>query len=346
MKALKQREADVAVCDMTITVRRLVDADFTDTICDQRFGAYMGLPARRSLKWTDFLTPFSAALWTAAVGAAGCLALFLAFVVRVEGQRRVTPRDAWLFVSAAFCQQGQPAPRAWSGRVLCVCAHLVALVLAAAHSGALISALFSGKKDLPFRSVLEALNDSTIRFLVPLHTAYLNSSLGRVSNSIALYEKLHIRALDGDLSQFVLDVLRRVCEDQRTVALLGGDLLPVLLHRMDACDIEELPSAQTANPISIAMTKGNPFVQLFSYYTRRMRRTGVLARVLRTHWPQMPQRQDEASQPAVRLGNVAPVFPAFAAGVLLALLILAFERRLGARTQRNGQRHPYFSDIS
>ncbi|GLG96699.1 Protein of unknown function [Gryllus bimaculatus] len=69
MKVLQERNADVALCDMSITSRRLDDVDFTDTICDQSVSAYMRLPTRRSL--IDGFFAVRAALWTAAVGAAG-----------------------------------------------------------------------------------------------------------------------------------------------------------------------------------------------------------------------------------------------------------------------------------
>ncbi|KAK7865223.1 hypothetical protein R5R35_003934 [Gryllus longicercus] len=327
--ALMDGVSDVGIGDVSFTRLRKEVVDFLDPVYNPRIGVYVRRRGRAPLRWASFLVPFRPRLWEAAMGAAALLALALASALRAAPPApagRVAPRDAWLFVAAAFCQQGQPAPRAWSGRVLCVCAHLVALVLAAAHSGALISALSAGGELFLFHSLPEALDDPRTQFFVS-HNAGSFDFLGitrhpdwrRVGNRLRLLEVSAPPWNDSSL-------FGQLCSKDHALLVEGSDYL-TLLDRILPCELVELPFLHLKNEISIILTKDNVYTGILSYFVRRMRRVGVMERQVRRHWPRArPPPPDQLSQPAVRLGDLAPLFAVLAAGALLSLLLLVAER--------------------
>ncbi|GLG96697.1 Uncharacterized protein GBIM_03615 [Gryllus bimaculatus] len=150
--------------------------------------------------------------------------------------------------------------------MLCVCAHLVALVLAAAHSGSLISALSAGEQGPPFKSLDEALNHPHSRVVVVVNMSIAIEVVNSKDPNMLLREKLRAEQRRG-FPRHVQEALMRSCAHAHTVAMVGQDSVPLLAPGLP-CDVTELPFAQLRNPVSFAFARGSPYVGLFSYSAR------------------------------------------------------------------------------
>ncbi|PSN42624.1 Ionotropic receptor 113 [Blattella germanica] len=329
IEMLRTKQIDVAVSEFTLTDERMQVVDFAIPIIYTRYQVFIQKPRHENLTWSDFLEPFSRMLWLTVCFSILVLSLFLS-ILHSFGRRfgneesigpsRYTFNDSLHYMFGIFCQQGHEfTPRAMSCRMVYFTAYIIAVVVYAAYSAALISFLTEKTATLPFRDLRGLLKDGTYDLGLLRDSAEFN--LFSNSNDSVLkevYEKFLVP--ESSLPETDEEGIYRLCS--RKYAYVSAGL--AMSGHTFPCDVTKLPDVGFPVSLSLAFVKGSPYKGLINYNLLELRDKGTMKR-LRGLWWTSKSAADENVWSTVAFNSVVPVLVVLAAGMVTAAVVLVME---------------------
>ncbi|KAJ9582457.1 hypothetical protein L9F63_003150 [Diploptera punctata] len=342
---LQRKEIDVASTDILMDTSRLDIVDFIVPLFEVRTYMFTRDPENVESDWKSFLEPFSINIWLFIIGTITVLTIMLHATLTTEryimppdqySSLQFKPYDGFFSILSSFCLQGQ---NWWlhlpeSSRILVVTSYLTALVLIVGYSGFLVSYLSLRKTVLPFNTFSQFLNDGTYQLGVlnnSIHYAYFEESKDPIM--IKLFKK-YISNNKNDHPRSFLEGLHRICSFNRynfmaPVFIVGG-----LIQQLE-CRITEVPQAFIPATATMGLVKNSPYQGIFSYYVKRVQRSGVLKKLRKNY---LTLKLDRTLITTERHGadfeSLKPLIIFLALGFVMATLVLALERMVIKKRQR------------
>ncbi|KDR16875.1 hypothetical protein L798_08617 [Zootermopsis nevadensis] len=332
---------DVAVGDVTMTSHRASAIDFSVPLLISRVCIFIRRPESSYQALNNILAPFSSELWFtiqgAMVGLAACLSLVYHVGRRYDGLERpdlYTLPQALLCVFEIFCQQGHDeTPRSWSCRLIYWVSYMAAVVLFAAYSGALVSFLAMQRVEPPFRTLRGLMQHGGYRVATVANSAHFNSFDQTTDETMRnIYEKM----FDKNLPNTTLEGLKNLCSIKNYAFMTTYDTV-LLFWKNANCSFMALKEASFPETLSIAFSKGSPYLGVINFKLQQMRDTGVLYRILNNAWSS-EANDDRALWTSVSIDALTPMFSILTIGILLATVLMILERQAFYLVQRPGKR--------
>nr|CAD7596888.1 unnamed protein product [Timema genevievae] len=178
---LVRGEVDLVVGTLTMTSQRLDAVRFSVPLVSSTFRLFIRQPENYSLRWGNFLAPFSCALWLLRVVFVVVFATLFTILHKLgrrygspelEGPKLTLYEVAFYIYGAFFCSQSTPiSPRSSSCQLVFLMMHMTTVVFAVAYSASLVSSLSVKNTMVPFNSVQGLLEDETYSLEVTKYSA-------------------------------------------------------------------------------------------------------------------------------------------------------------------------------
>ncbi|KAL2712483.1 hypothetical protein V1478_018006 [Vespula squamosa] len=332
MEELYAGRADISLSDFSMTSARMNIVDFTFPLLLSENCLYIQEPKIFAIKWSSYFMTFSKSIWIAISGISVFTMVLLIFPKIKNGTDRNIGHllsDNFLEIWGIFCQQGlADFPYRYSLRIAYFSIFLLAVVLSAAYSAALISFLTSVIPTLPFHSLEDFVEDGTYQFLVPRGTAdydlFSNSADPLAKKLMKLMpekEKLPITILEG---------FRSICTNRKQ-AIFSSEEIKKILNLKIPCNVVSIKTGRI-DSLSIILSKHNQFTGIINFHLQKFINNGMMNRLKDTTFKKNFNAIKQ-HQP-VQIVNVITLIFFILIGVILSIFILIIEKYIFARKNK------------
>ncbi|KAL2712484.1 hypothetical protein V1478_018007 [Vespula squamosa] len=258
--------ADICFSGFSMTNARLNAVDFTFPLLSTRNYLYIQEPHIFSIKWSSYFLTFASSVWVATFGIlvlATILLILFKIKIGTDHDLGNLLYENFLDIWGIFCQQGlADFPHRSSLRIAYFSIFILAVVLSAAYSAALISYLTSGIRKLPFQSLESFVEDGTYQFSVAHDTAeydlFANSGdpLAKKLMKLMLDEKkLPVDILEGFL---------KICKNRKLAFYTSRFLKDSINHKIP-CNIVSIKTGHV-DTFSLILSKHNQFTDVINFH--------------------------------------------------------------------------------
>ncbi|XP_011301405.1 glutamate receptor ionotropic, kainate 5-like [Fopius arisanus] len=253
--------------------------------------AYIKRPSSSALKWGVYLNPFEPNVWfaivlTIAITTAvislltSAISLYANWWKDNETTTRNVP-DILFAVFGVFCGQGMATSILDPIRISHFVIHLTGVVILAAYSAALISALAVKTFVLPFTTMEGLLKDNTYRFGVVRNSADFGLFQNTTDEILGtLFDKLLMK--ETELPRDYLEGLTLVCNEDK-YAFMALDHAVGQLQSEVGCVLVPLDTISQTS-IAFGLRPGSPYRGILDSNLLLLRDSGVMQRLLNSHW--------------------------------------------------------------
>ncbi|XP_046821639.1 glutamate receptor ionotropic, delta-2-like isoform X2 [Vespa crabro] len=354
--------ADISISDFSMTSARLNVVDFTFPLLLSKNFLYIKEPKIFAIKWSSYFLTFSHSIWIAIFGLLVFTTVLLIFLkIKNQTDRNIGHllSDNFLEIWGIFCQQGLPGlikyytifdqyntlfliiilrekynfwildfPQRLSLRITYFSIFLLAVILSAAYSAALISFLTSVIHVLPFRSLENFVEDDSYQFIVIRGTAdydiFANSADPLAKTLMKLMpeeEKLPITVLEG---------FRSICKNRKQAIYTSDEIKKVLNFKIP-CNVVSIETGRI-DSLSIILSKHNPFIGIINFHLQKFFNNGIMNRLkdvtFKKNFNDMMQQQ-----PVQIVSIISPIF-LILIGIILSIFILIIEKYIFIRKKK------------
>ncbi|XP_047349712.1 glutamate receptor ionotropic, kainate glr-3-like [Vespa velutina] len=324
--------ADISISDFSMTSARLNVVDFTFPLLLSKNFLYIKEPKIFAIKWSSYFLTFSHSIWIAIFGVLFFTTVLLIFLkIKNKTDRNIGHllSDNFLEIWGIFCQQGLPDfPQRLSLRITYFSIFLLAVILSAAYSAALISFLTSVIHVLPFRSLENFVEDESYQFIVIRGTAdydiFANSADPLAKTLMKLMpeeEKLPITVLEG---------FRSICKNRKQAIYTSDEIKKVLNFKIP-CNVVSIETGRI-DSLSIILSKHNPFIGIINFHLQKFFNYGIMNRLkdvtFKKNFNDMMQQQ-----PVQIVSIISPIF-LILIGIILSIFILIIEKYISVRKKK------------
>lgn len=341
---LVENEADLAATELMMTSDRLDVVKFTTPVYSTKCRVYIKRPDTTAVKWNAYLAPFAANIWNAIGSMIVLVALMIAgidaFLQRSElmpaEEARNTTRitEIMFFVFGAFCGQGMEPSSLDSVRLVHLSVHLMAVVVLAAYSAALISYLAIKTFVMPFTTMQGLLDDGSYRFAVLDESADF-SFFENTTDPVLKIMFEQLLTFEVDLPMNYLDGLQRVCREDKYAFMTLDNVASVLQGEVD-CFLEPLDTMMQTT-IAMAVPIHSPYRGIIDTNILLLRDSGILQRLLKLQWSTNVNR-GISGWSSVELEDATPLLVFMLAAFAVTTLVLLAEYM--AARNRDRRRRP------
>ncbi|KAI4485058.1 hypothetical protein M0802_012816 [Mischocyttarus mexicanus] len=273
------KRVEVALADFTMSSTRLSVIDFTIPLAVSKNCIYIQKPRRFVIKWSSYFLTFTSTLWIAVFGILIVSTILLVFIKKQNGSDRCVVHllsDNFLEIWGIICQQGLADFSGSSSlRIAYFSIFILAVILSAAYSAALISFLTSNIQILPFRSLETFVEDGTYQFAV-----YRSSSdYDMFTNSKdPIAQKLKKLMIDEEkLPLTTEEAFKIICKNKK-IAMYSSFARKEIINSKIPCSVVAIPIGRMES-LAIILSKYNPFTEVINYqivHTLRWEKNGTL----------------------------------------------------------------------
>ncbi|KAF7398501.1 hypothetical protein HZH66_006398 [Vespula vulgaris] len=318
--------ADISISDFSITSARLNVVDFTLPLLLSKNYIYIQKPQIFAIKWSSYFLAFSNSVWISIFGISVCATMLLVFFKTKYGSESKIGyllSDSFLDIWGIFCQQGlADFPNKTSFRIAYFSMILLAAVLSAAYSAALISFLASATTVLPFRSLEGFVADGSYKLIVVRGSAdydlFVNSehTLAKKLTELMLeHEKLPLTVLEG---------FKRICKNPK-LAIYAPDEVERSEFVKIPCNLIYVETGKV-DSLAMILSKNNPFTDVINFHLQKFINNGMIDRLTDRTFKE--ESNDEINHQPVRITSIISLIFFILIGIVLSTCVLIIEKCL------------------
>ncbi|XP_067005230.2 glutamate receptor [Anabrus simplex] len=325
---LINNEADISATALDMSSKRADVVDFLFPLTFSRYCMFIKKKSWYVPRWNSLLKPFNVCLWltvlVAVIANATGLTIISKLGHRFYDEKYFSPSDSLLYVLAALAQQCCSFPRFFSARVVCLCSHLMALVILASYSASLVSFLTVQKEKLPFQDLKSMVEVGTYRPLL-VHSSFEHELIA--VNSTGVYRDVFIHLMGSSVNDSptnYLDALKRVCSSNN-IGLMSSDIsVGRIISKLD-CVVTAISLDINHTALTFPVRKNSPYRGLLNICFQMIRERGIYQRLWLNYDRSLKISEEDVELRFIELTDILPLLAIFGFGCTLALLLLALE---------------------
>ncbi|XP_015112728.1 glutamate receptor ionotropic, kainate 2 [Diachasma alloeum] len=342
---LLRREADLAICDLTITKARETAVDFTMPFMDLGISILFAKSENKEPELWSFLSPFSADVWIYMTTA------YVAVSVSLYVQARIAPGEwnashpcnfepeelendfnmknsLWLTAGSLVQQGSDILPRTPSIRMVAGMWWFFILIMVSSYTANLAAFLTATKMDVSISSVTELAAQTKIKYGAIKGGSTAGFFQG--SNS-SMYQKMWAAMVEAKPSVFTktnAEGVERVAKGKQTYAfLMESTGIEYAIERN--CDLIKVGDLLDSKGYGIALPPNSPYRTQFSEAILKLQERGVLRQLKEKWWlqgsKQCTANKPEPSSGELTMAHVGGVFLVLVFGLVLAFVFAVLE---------------------
>ncbi|XP_047363225.1 glutamate receptor ionotropic, kainate 2-like [Vespa velutina] len=348
MRLLLDHEADLAICDLTITSSRESIVDFTMPFMNLGISILFSKAEEKEPELFSFLKPLSTDVWIYMATAYLIVSLMLYLQARMAPGEWNNPHPCnpdpeelennfdlknslWLTVGSLMQQGSDILPQAPSIRMVAGMWWFFTLIMVSSYTANLAAFLTIDKMDNPITNVEELAKQTKIKYGAV--DGGSTSAFFRDSN-YSTYQRMWATMAEARPSVFTAtndEGVERVVKDKRAYAFLMEST--TIEYKMERnCDLQQIGSLIDNKGYGIALPRNSPYRTPISGAILTLQEKGTLSE-LKTKWWQERGggkcKKDESDKDAnsieLGLANVGGVFLVLMLGCAASLIIAIFE---------------------
>ncbi|XP_011175399.2 uncharacterized protein LOC105207561 [Solenopsis invicta] len=328
---LKNNDVDFAAMEFMMTSDRLDVISLTQPLFTTKYRVYIKRSTTTDLKWNAYMAPFSGNIWGTIVfiivlssGLIVFIQKLFPFVLPCFRNDYLRFTEIMFFNLGAFCNQGMKQSTLDPIRIVQLVIHVLAVVIVAAYSAALVSHLAVKTFVMPFTTMDGLLQDKTYRFGVIKDSADYNLFQNTSDRTMKmLFNELLIK--ETDLPNNYLDGLERICREKK-YAFMTLDEMAILLKPNINCKLETLDVIMQTS-VAMGVQSNNPYLGIINRNILLLRDSGILQRLMQTQWLRDLNKINEKSEwKSVEIGDIVPLLCLIIITLFISLLIFVMEQ--------------------
>ncbi|XP_046833817.1 glutamate receptor ionotropic, kainate 2-like [Vespa crabro] len=348
MRLLLDHEADLAICDLTITSSRESIVDFTMPFMNLGISILFSKAEEKEPELFSFLKPLSTDVWIYMATAYLIVSLMLYLQARMAPGEWNNPHPCnpdpeelennfdlknslWLTVGSLMQQGSDILPQAPSIRMVAGMWWFFTLIMVSSYTANLAAFLTIDKMDNPITNVEELAKQTKIKYGAV--DGGSTSAFFRDSN-YSTYQRMWATMAEARPSVFTAtndEGVERVVKDKRAYAFLMEST--TIEYKMERnCDLQQIGSLIDNKGYGIALPRNSPYRTPISGAILTLQEKGTLSE-LKTKWWQergggkckKDESDKEANSIELGLANVGGVFLVLMLGCAASLIIAIFE---------------------
>ncbi|THK32961.1 probable glutamate receptor [Diachasma alloeum] len=330
--SLIDNTSDIVAAELIMTRDRVDAIKFTTPVYSTKIRTYIKRPSLSALKWGAYFIPFEPSVWVAIVV---MIVITTATISLVNSAISLFARqwkdnddcptnvpDIFFAVFGVFCSQGMSASILDPIRISHFVIHLTGVIILAAYSAALISALAVKTFVLPFTTMDGLLKDNTYRFGVVRDSADYSFFQNTTDEILGvLFDKLLVK--EKELPNNYLEGLSLVCNEDK-YAFMTVDNAVTQLQSEVGCVLVPLDTISQTS-IAFGLRPGSPYRGILDSHLLLLRDSGVMQRLLNSHWA-MTGDNVEGGWESVEIGDILPLAVMLLTGIFMGFMILSIEK--------------------
>ncbi|XP_017889863.1 glutamate receptor U1-like [Ceratina calcarata] len=328
---LVENQADLAATELMMTSDRLDVVKFTTPVYSTKCRVFIKRPDTTAVKWNAYFAPFAVNIWNALGSMIILVGLMIAgmdafskkseWVPAEEARTPVRISDIVFHVFGVFCGQGMEPSSSDSVRLVHLSVHLMAVVVLAAYSAALISYLAIKTFVMPFTTMQGLLDDGSYRFAVVGDSADFSFFENTTDPVLSImFEQL--LTFEFDLPVNYLDGLTRVCRQDKYAFMTLDNMASVLQGDVE-CFLEPLDTMMQTT-IAMAVPMHSPYRGIIDTNILLLRDSGILQRLLKLEWSRNANRA-KSGWTSVELEDATPLLVLMLGAFVVTMLVLLAE---------------------
>ncbi|KAJ9596424.1 hypothetical protein L9F63_012542 [Diploptera punctata] len=317
---IQHQQVHMTASNLMMMPNRRTAVDYLTSLLEERTYLFIKQPEIIMMQWTDFVRPFSTALWCTDVVMILVLGCCLWLLCKYNWRENYcTIPQAVFVITASFYLQG----RSDSCKVLLLTSYVTSTVLLAGYSASLISTLTTKEAKLPFVDFLGLVKKGTHMVGLLPSSAQLDTIKYAADPILRQVYTDFIAPYEDSLPQTDEEGLHRVCTGNYAYM---GEFIETMATNLP-CRVVHIPEAFIPVTLSIAIHKQSPYRSIFKFYLNEMRRSGILRRFM-LQTLNYQSHQDVSQSRSVELIHVVPLFGILLIGIIASLIIFLLEKRI------------------
>ncbi|KAI4493411.1 hypothetical protein M0804_001587 [Polistes exclamans] len=316
--------ADIAIADISMTSERLDAVDFTFPLLLSKNNLYIREPEIFAIKWSSYFLTFTRPIWISILGIFIIASILLIFLKIENGTDRnlgLLLSDNFIEIWGIFCQQGLTEfPYRSSLRIAYFSVCLMAAILSAAYSAALISFLASVFRILPFHSLEDFVEKGTYQFSVFRGTA--DYDMFAHSRNPVLRKLMKLMIAEEELTSNVLEGFKKICQN-RKLALYSSAEVHKTVDLKIPCNVVSIEAGRV-DCLSMILTKHNQFTNLINFHVEKFINNGMMNRLKDMSFKK--KYNEVIRHKPVRITSVISLIFFVQIGIILSTCILIIEK--------------------
>ncbi|XP_064489386.1 glutamate receptor ionotropic, kainate 2-like [Ornithodoros turicata] len=307
VREVYEREADLAVGDLSVTLERMEYVEFTAPFLKNSQGLLYKNVLCESENLPYFLQPLSVEVWFYSLTAVLGVSLLLSLLARLsceewvlpssrcprwdaaggDGSKRIRNRftllNSFWFVLASLMQQGTDVlPRAIATRVVAVVWWLFAIVLLSSYTASMASLLVAEKLQLPaIQSFQDLAKQSRITCGCVIDGPARSLLKGSADPHLRKLWSMIEMASPSVFARSLHEGIERVKKEPHYALIMDTQTIDYLVRR-DCC-LKQLQGTLESGGFAFATHKGSPLARAITSEILKLEQRGTL-RLLRERW--------------------------------------------------------------
>ncbi|KAG7201434.1 hypothetical protein KM043_004194 [Ampulex compressa] len=348
IRRLLDRDADLAICDLTITYQRESAVDFTMPFMNLGISILYSKPEEKEPNLFSFLSPLSTDVWIYMATAYLAVSIMLFLQARMAPGEWSNPHPCnpepdelennfdiknsmWLTVGSLMQQGSDILPKAPSIRMVAGMWWFFTLIMVSSYTANLAAFLTVDKMDNPIKGVEDLAKQTKIKYGAVAGGS--TSAFFRDSN-YSTYQRMWAAMVEARPSVFTDsndEGVERVVKGKRTYAFLMEST--TIEYKMERnCDIDKIGGLIDNKGYGIALPRNSPYRTPISGAILTLQEKGTLQELKNKWWQEMggglcKKDTEETSTSSSELGlpNVGGVFLVLLCGCGASFVIAVFE---------------------
>ncbi|KAL1131739.1 hypothetical protein AAG570_011352, partial [Ranatra chinensis] len=347
IKELRERRADLAICDLTITYERRSAVDFTMPFMTLGISILFSTPVTQPPSLFSFLSPLSLDVWIYMATAYLGVSLLLYFLCRITPAEwdnphpcNPTPEELecnfslhnclWFSIGSLMAQGCDLLPKAISTRMLAGMWWFFVLIMISSYTANLAAFLTMERMDATIESVEDLAKQNKIKYGVLQGGSSL--SFFRDSN-VTTYQKMWSVMESTRPSVFVKnneEGVDRVLKGKRGYAFFM-ESTSIEYQVEQHCELTQVGGLLDSKGYGIAMPFNSPYRTAISGSVLKMQESGKLHELKNKWWKEKSGKTCDAEAPEgaknneLGMSNVGGVFLVLIGGCSVAFLVAIME---------------------
>lgn len=337
------REVDLAIADLTITLEREEVVDFTMPFMNLGISILFKKPIKSSPKLFSFLAPFSFEVWVYMATAYLGVSLLLFVLARFSPYEWVSPHpcnpkteylentfsllNSFWFTIGSLMQQGSDiAPKATSTRTVAALWWFFTLIMISSYTANLAAFLTAERMKSPIESADDLARQSEIQY------GCVESGSTRAffeDSQLQPYKRMWTVMQTTQPSVFTKNNDQGIERVKKGNYAFLMESTTIEYYTERDCDLTQIGGLLDSKGYGIATPPGSPYRSLISSEILRLQEDGVLHMLKEKWWKDAGRCKDDDKKPtsASELGlpNVGGVFVVLLAGLGMAAIVAVFE---------------------
>ncbi|XP_076357607.1 glutamate receptor ionotropic, kainate 1-like [Tachypleus tridentatus] len=365
IRELINKEADLAIADLTITYEREEVVDFTTPFMNLGISILFKTPTKNVPKLFSFLLPLSLEVWMYMATTYAGVSLLLFLLARLTPYEWIpsTPHNSgssvlenqfslsnsfWFTIGSLMQQGSEIAPKAISTRLVATMWWFFTLIMVSSYTANLAAFLTVQRMELPIESATDLSKHSEIRY------GCLKSGSTKAffkESTIELYKTMWsvMKSQPTVFTESNLEGVERVLKGNYAYLMESASIEYVTARN---CELEQIGGLLDSKGYGIATPEGSPYRTPISNAILELQEDGILYLLKEKWWSEENGRQCKhketkysASTNELDLSTVGGVFVALLTGLGFACIISMMEFILKTKGSPRNERNSVLPDF-